>query len=198
MNSQSPSESRLPAELRSDVLWRRADAPSLEHFRLSKIPDMYALQGVILSRQETSPLEIHYLVTCDLGWRTRFVHVSVIEGGHQRLLDMERDESGTWRRGGEVLTGLEGVVDIDLQVTPATNTLPIRRLTLGIGETAETHALWVRFPHLDVERLPQKYTRTAEDRYRYESRDGSFTAELGVDPEGVVVRYGDIWQRVVS
>ena len=94
-----------------------------------------------------------------------------------------------------MLKEFEGLVDVDLQVTPATNTLPIRRLQLGVGESAETDALWVRFPELALERLPQRYTRTGEFRYTYESRGGAFRAELEVDAQGLVVRYGDIWKR---
>ena len=191
-------ESPVPAELLSDVLWRREGATSLEHFRLSKIAKMYALNGVVLSwaGAGASPRQIHYAVACDLSWNTRTVHVTVIEGDAHRRLELERDESGAWRRGEEALTGFDGVVDIDLQITPATNTVAIRRLKLGIGAAAEAEALWVRFPDLELERLPQRYTRTAEHRYRYESSGGAFTADLDVDHAGVVVRYGDIWQRV--
>src|SRR5712664_99467 len=40
------------------------------------------------------------------------------------------------------------VCDIDLAVTPATNTLPIRRLNLEVGQSQEVTAAWLKFPDL--------------------------------------------------
>jgi uncharacterized protein len=86
-------------------------------------------------------------------------------------------------------------VDVDLNVTPATNTLSLRRLNLEVGASAEVVAAWVRFPELTVEPLWQRYTRIAEDRYGYES-DGGFTSELRVDELGLVVSYKGLFVRV--
>ena len=89
-------------------------------------------------------------------------------------------------------------VDIDLGFTPATNTLPIRRLAPAIGETVDVTALWVRFPELTIEPLPQRYTRLDDSRYRYESAGGAFVAEIEVDDLGLVVTYEGGWQRIAE
>ncbi len=91
---------------------------------------------------------------------------------------------------------IEGLVDVDLGFTPATNTLPIRRLTRAVGEAVDVTAAWVRFPELTVEPLPQRYVRLDERRYRYASSGGAFVAELEVDDLGLVVRYEGGWERV--
>jgi hypothetical protein len=193
--SKRPVESPVPTDLLADVLWQREGQTSLEHFRLSKLPGMFALQGILLSGGEAAPQQIHYMVSCGLDWVTQAVHVTLIEGEQVRRLQLERDGSGIWRRDTEVLPEFEGLHDVDLQITPATNTLPIRRLQLDPGESADTDALWIRFPELALERLPQRYTRAAENQYTYESRGGAFRADVDVDDEGVVVRYGNIWRR---
>ena len=84
--------------------------------------------------------------------------------------------------------------DIDLGWTPATNTIPIRRLKLEVGETSSITAVWVRFPELDVVRNEQRYTRLASDRWRYQSGDYDF--ELVTDAAtGLVLVYGgDLWR----
>lgn len=189
-------ENQVPTDLLADVLWQRQGQTSLEHFRLSGMPGMFVLHGIVLSRAEAVPQQIQYTVTCGLDWITRAVDVTAIEGSHVHRLQLVRDPKGVWRRDAEVLQEFEGLSDVDLQITPATNTLPIRRLQLGIGQSVETDALWIRFPELTLERLPQRYTRAAGHRYIYESRGGAFRAVLDVDGEGVVVRYGDVWGRV--
>lgn len=88
---------------------------------------------------------------------------------------------------------LAGCIDIDLSITPATNTLPIRRLGLAVGASAEVTAAWVRFPALIVAPLRQRYTRLAPDRYRYESLESGFTTELTVDDQGLIAHYPGGW-----
>ena len=87
---------------------------------------------------------------------------------------------------------------MDLGIGASTNTLPMRRLSLPVGGATEVHAAWVRFPDLELERLPQRYTRLADRRYRYESLDSGFTAELDVDDLGLVVLYPGWCERVAA
>jgi hypothetical protein len=89
-------------------------------------------------------------------------------------------------------------MDIDLNFSPSTNLLPIRRLDLAVGATAAVRAAWLRFPSFKLEVLDQSYTRLESRRYRYESAGGRFVADVTVDDAGVVIDYGDIWSREVT
>jgi hypothetical protein len=85
-------------------------------------------------------------------------------------------------------------VDVDLSFTPATNTLPIRRLDLRVGDQAEIEVAWLTWPDLDVRPVRQVYARLEENRYRY--TQGDFTAELVVDEQGLVLDYEGLWHAV--
>jgi hypothetical protein len=89
-------------------------------------------------------------------------------------------------------------MDIDLNFSPSTNVLPIRRCKLGVGKSAVVRAAWLRFPSFALEPLEQSYTRMEHGRYRYESGGGRFVAEVTVDATGMVIDYGDIWSREVA
>ena len=91
---------------------------------------------------------------------------------------------------------LDGCTDIDLGWTPATNTVPIRRLDLPVGESATISASWIRFPEFDVVKNDQTYERLAHDRWRY--RSGPYDFKLVTDiASGLVLSYGeDLWQAV--
>ncbi|HEV8365523.1 MAG TPA: putative glycolipid-binding domain-containing protein, partial [Gemmatimonadaceae bacterium] len=78
--------------------------------------------------------------------------------------------------------------------TPATNTLPIRRLALTVGESTDVSAAWLRFPAMTLERLEQRYTRIGDSTYRYESAGGQFMRELTVTPDGLVHEYQGLWR----
>ena len=91
---------------------------------------------------------------------------------------------------------LDGCTDVDLGWTPATNTIPIRRLNLAIGDTETISAAWIRFPELDVVVSPQRYTRLADDCWRYQSGHYDFALTSDV-ASGLVLAYGDdLWRAV--
>ncbi|HEY7176965.1 MAG TPA: putative glycolipid-binding domain-containing protein, partial [Micromonosporaceae bacterium] len=75
-----------------------------------------------------------------------------------------------------------------------TNTLPIRRLGLGVGESAEILVGYIDVPTLTLRPAAQRYTRSTDRTYRYES--GSFRADVIVDDAGLVIDYVRLWRRV--
>ena len=177
------------------MLWHGLVAPSMERFIVGTSGDGFELSGLILQAHEDAPYVLRYRVEVDGGWRTRNVEVELEDGG-QRRLNLTADGEGNWSRDGQRLEQVAGCIDVDLEWSPSTNTLPIRRLGLAPGETKSVTAAWVRCPSLDVERLEQSYERLADRRYRY--RTGRFTADLVVDDDGMVLQYGVNWKAVAT
>jgi hypothetical protein len=95
-------------------------------------------------------------------------------------------------------TGVAGSVDIDLNFSPSTNLLPIRRLQLGLEQEAVITAAWLRFPTFNLEPLKQRYRRIGEATYLYESGGGTFSAEIEVNQEGLVKVYPGIWEAELA
>jgi hypothetical protein len=71
---------------------------------------------------------------------------------------------------------------VDLSITPLTNTLPIRRLKLGVGESAEIATAYVAIPDMEASLDRQRYTRVAFDRYRYVPLDSDFVSRNARGP----------------
>jgi hypothetical protein len=184
--------------LQRALLWRRRDAPGAEHFLMWETAEGPQLEGTAVVALDGVPLCAHYNITCSPSWETRAVRVTLARGATVRALDIAVDDRYRWRLDGRHIDALDGCRDIDLGVTPSTNSLPIRRLALSVGEQREVTAAWIRFPELTLSPLPQCYTRTGERRYQYESRGGAFVAQLEVDDLGLVTRYGEFWERVAE
>jgi hypothetical protein len=202
---------RLKHPVGRTVMWRLPAEPGSEIVEASGIPgDGWRFRGHVHLIEEDRPLRVDYLVLCDEDWSTRYVDVTLASGpGETRFVQFLVDPDLGWQRREaanreeapdvefEPLTGLDAAVDIDLEFSPLTNTLPIRRLAPRAGTTIEPIAAWVRFPALTVEPLPQRYTALGARRYRYESVTG-YVAEIEVDDLGLVVHYGDVWERVAA
>lgn len=200
----------MRGELTRAVLFKGPDLTSLERCTLAKMARGWHIGGTVVASFDGQPAEVIYGIGCDDEWRTRSARIRLTVGTERRELHLGVNVPTLGPKKGHrqwtpIYDGkrLEHVgdladtfdcFDVDLGVTPSTNTLPIRRLDLQVGESAEVTAVWVRFPALTVQPLTQRYTRLDERRYRYESATG-FSAELEVDELGLVVRYGDVWER---
>jgi catechol 2,3-dioxygenase-like lactoylglutathione lyase family enzyme len=183
-------------QLVRSVTWQRLDRPGLEYGELRSVRRGWELAGAVVLPDGGVPAHVRYAVVCDAQWATREARVTLLRDGAVRELTLRVDSKGQWWRGDSAIPDVRGCVDVDLGFTPATNTLPIRRLALRVGEAREVTAAWVRFPDLEVLPLPQRYERLTETRYRYESRGGEFRAELETDELGLVAAYPPGWRRV--
>ena len=180
------------------VLWTRRDTVSLEYFQLHETPGDVRLSGTVITAHEGEPLRIEYVIHCDESWVTRTARINLTRGTASTEMSLVVDDQRRWWRDGKEIAEVAGCFDIDISLSPSTNTLPIRRLALEHGGARDVAAAWVKFPELTVERLSQRYVRTGERSYRYSSNGGAFTADIEVDELGLVVRYPPLWERMVT
>jgi len=171
------------------ILWRRLDRPGHEAARVSRAGAGWRLDGAAVFAHEGAACSLAYDIACDEAWRTVSCRVTGFLGAARVDVDVRVDGAGRWRVNGVECAAVAGAVDIDLNWSPSTNLLPIRRLGLAVGAAATVTAAWLRFPSFALEPLAQSYRRLAPGAYRYESGGGRFTADLEVDAAGLVTRY---------
>lgn len=176
------------------ILWQTIESGALERCRLEVGPDGLRLSGTVLTPEHGTPLDVRYRVEAGPDGLTRRVELALDGGATRRVL--LADGAGAWRwEGGPEVAEVAGALDVDLLVTPATNTLPIRRLaTLEPGQSADFLMAWVQFPGLEVIPSAQRYQRLAPDRWRFST--GDFQADLLVDPDGLVLDYGGLFRSL--
>ena len=177
-------------------IWNKdREGVGLEHLLLTE----RAADSVILAfDEERGPFRLTYRLAWDESWRLREAELVVATERSTRSLSLRTDGQAHWQDGdGKALNGLEGCLDIDIWPTPFTNSFPIRRESMAIGERREFRMAWILAPDLTVQPQPQAYTRLADRLYLFENLDGSgFRAELPVDEDGLVIDYPDLFRRV--
>jgi hypothetical protein len=178
---------RLKAE--QSILWRRLDRPGHEFARVYSRDGSWLLVGTAVLAHEHQACKLDYSIGCDSAWRTVSCRVTGWLGSQPVEIDISVDRDGHWRLNGTECHEVEGCIDVDLNFSPSTNLLPVRRLELEIGAEAEVQAAWLRFPTFKLERLDQRYRRLSAETYRYESAGGSFVTELQVNSAGLVTLY---------
>ena len=88
---------------------------------------------------------LRYAIDCDPEWRTRSAMIEGEAAGGTIRFALAADGAGYWTRDGIPLPDFAGALDVDLGFMPATNTLPIRRLALAVGESAPVRSAGFAF-----------------------------------------------------
>lgn len=175
-----------------DIVWEWLDRPGLEHLSLDMGPAAVTAHGLVLVQLGPAPIRVAYELALDGGWTFRRARLTV---DRDKAIDIAHTEDGAWTVDGRARPDLAGCIDIDIMVTPFTNSLPIRRLVFEPDQPQTILAAYIRLPDLTVEPAAQDYTQLGPNRFRYRSQSSGFTAELTVDSDGLVVDYPPIWRR---
>jgi hypothetical protein len=196
INAEAPSTlsnaevpSRIEGVINQTILWRRLDRAGHEFACLCGVDSTWTLAGTAVFVHDRHPCCLDYTIACDPAWKTVSTKVTGWLADRAIEIEISVDETERWLLNGTECDAVAGCTDIDLNFSPSTNLLPIRRLDLKIGQEADVRAAWLRFPSFTLERLDQRYRRLGEDTYRYESAGGSFITELTVSSAGFVTHY---------
>lgn len=178
------------------ILWHCAPLASSEYATLRQDGNLFRLRGVVVLPLEDVPCRIDYHLAINSRWVPLSASATLTTPKRVQEVRVVSDGAGCWTLGGEPAPMLDGCTDIDLGWTPATNTIPLRRLDLQVGERATISASWIRFPEFDVVKNDQTYERLRVDRWRY--RSGAYDFQLVTDvASGLVLEYGeDLWRAV--
>jgi hypothetical protein len=161
---------------------------------------------------DPEPFRVDYRLDASDGFVTRAFGATSSGDGWRRMLALSHDGSGDWRAevddegrvpGGAwdgSLPDLRQARDIDLQFSPLTNTMPIRRHGFAEGGSADFVMAFVTTPSLVVEASRQRYEHVRNTKpgavVRYMSLDSDFSADLKLDVEGLVAFYPRLARRV--
>jgi len=181
--------------MKLEVLWRQIVGIGAEHLVLNVDGGIHA-DSLSVGEIEGTAYRIHYEIDCDSDWNVRRVLADDLLS--RQVVALARATDGRWSdEAGIQLDALDGCTDVDIMITPFTNTLPIRRLNLKVGEAREIAVVYIGLPGLVVSRFEQRYSCLSLDKdggiYRYESLKSGFTADLKVDTDGLVVDYPNIF-----
>lgn len=157
------------------------------------------IETLISAVEQGEPWSVRAFLLLNPDWKTRAARVREYSNSGQRELSIEGDGLGHWLIDGSSQPALDGCLDVDLESSALTNAMPVHRLSLTVGDSAEAPAVYVRLG-LGVARLEQHYRRLDDydsgQRFDYESPAFDFRCVLRYDLSGLVVSYPGIATRV--
>jgi hypothetical protein len=173
------------------VTWSTWDNDATEELTLLWENEGWTASGIVGREQ------VQYVLRMTATWQVR-----------QILLFRDMDEPDLWlatdgtARWGEMngahRVELDGCYDLHLPITPFTNTLPIRRLPLHVGHSADLPVVHVDVETLEVRADHQRYTRIDTHRWAFTHLETGVTHEFDVDDFGLVMDYPTRFRRAIA
>lgn len=170
-----------------EAVFMRADGPG------------WRIAGHTAAVEEGRAWAVRYEIELDEHWTTVSARAwgQSPAGRTEVRLGVDR---GRWHVNGSAVPALDGCVDVDLESSVCTNAIPVHRLGLVVGQSAEAPAVYVRALDLAVARLDQEYERVSagsgRQAYDYRSPAFDFAGRLSFDDAGLLVDYPGLAARV--
>ena len=188
-------------------MWRRLDTPGHDVCRLIDRPLGWAIEGyaTFLHRADDAsrttpavPCALSYSVTCDRDFVTLAARVRGWIGRKPFTFEITRDRRSNWRLNGTTANAVKGCVDVDINISPSTNLLSLRRLRPRRGQLLTVKAAWLAFPEASLAPLEQTYERSGANTYEYHAPSLDFSSRLVVNRHGLVLEYPPLWTQEIG
>lgn len=176
------------------ITWEAIEYVSREHCAVEI--DQYGLKAIstIDGIYADEPFKVAYELYANELFETGTLLIKASYGSTKWDITL-RCKNGIWYMNNKVHPEFTGCTDVDIATTPLTNTLPIRRLSLGVNEEREIRVVYFDLFKGEIKALSQRYRKLSEHAYHYENIPNDFEADIKVDDEGLVVNYPGLFTR---
>lgn len=178
-----------------ELLWTGREYYSLEHCLLQSKGDGYEITSSIAGSYQGRLYSVAYTIYTNRLWQTTFFQLKTVLNGRRKVTSYRSDGAGNWELHGAPVAAFSGCIDIDIPLTPFTNTLPIRRLQMEAGDRQIIKVLYIDVLAGELKPVQQQYERLSPNTYRYQNVPNDFEAVIEVDDDGLVTDYPSLFVR---
>jgi hypothetical protein len=181
-----------------NILWTGREYYSLENCLIDTLSEGSVITSTIIGQYQQKLYQVDYTIKTNQHWATVFVELKSRHNDHQQHWLLEGDGKGNWMMNGAAAGQFQGCIDVDIPLTPFTNTLPLNRLKLNKGDSKEIKVIYLDVLEQVGQPVRQKYTCLAGNLYHYENIPNDFEATITVDEQGLVVNYPQLFVRTAA
>ena len=178
------------------ILWQGIEYLSLEHCQVKSTADGWYATSTIVGFYHQIIYRVRYTIWINPQWETVKLEISNELNSSEELIVLECNDEEAWLLNGKVIEALKGCIDVDIPLTPFTNSLPINRLQLQPGERREIQVIYLYLLSRKLYPVRELYKRLSDTTYHYENVPNDFEAAITVDDRGFVVDYPTLFTRL--
>lgn len=178
------------------AIWQAQTWPATECFVLKPSLEGMLAESFITGMDDArNPFAIAYKIELTHEWRVKHVGIYSLLDVHKKLR-LVSDFAGHWFDADrQQQFALDGCEFIDINLTPFTNTLPVKRLNLT--ETPQpVDTVFIDLPSFQVRRVQHFYSKTGETSYVFQDVTSQVKANIQVGSSGLVNQYEGYFTKV--
>jgi hypothetical protein len=181
--------------MQANILWSGREYYSLENCLVNTTREGSEINSIIVGKYEGKIYRVEYQIRTNQNWETIYCELKSQHSNKKEYWRFEKDGKGNWLKDGEQADQFKGCIDVDIPLTPFTNTLPIKRLRLNQNEEQEIKVIYLDVLERKIAPVKQKYKRLSNTEYHYENVPNDFEAVIEVDQLDFVVDYPSLFVR---
>ena len=178
-----------------NIFWTGREYYSLENCIVNMSNSGSEINSVIIGMYNKNIYRVEYLIKTNENWETIFFELKTQLYDKREIFSCCSDGKGNWIKDGEPANEFNGCIDIDIPLTPFTNTLPINRNKLSVNESKQIKVIYLDILNEQFKPVQHKYTRLSQFRYKYENVPNDFEAVITIDELGFVIDYPELFVR---
>lgn len=184
--------------MQTNVLWTGRAYYSLENCLVNTKEDGTEITSVIVGSYENALYRVEYQIKTNPDWETVSFEIKCQHDNKITSYNFQSDGTGNWNNNGVPVANFKGCIDIDISLSPFTNTLPIKRLRLPLRKPEQIKVLYIDLLKKNIKAVQQKYTRLSDTTYQFENVPNDFDAVITIDELGLVVDYPELFIRTAK
>jgi uncharacterized protein len=178
-----------------NLLWTGRKYYSLENCLVDITETGTTITSTIIGHYQNKIYKVEYRIRTNENWETTSFEISSRHSNEEHLISFEGDGKGNWRNSGRPVNEFQGCIDIDIPLTPFTNSLPINRIKMLPGDEKEIQVIYLDLLSQEIKAVRQHYRCLSATEYQYENIPNDFEATIKVDENGFVVDYPALFVR---
>lgn len=180
------------------ITWKGIETnnQTIENLSLERGSKNIMVKSIVNGIKNTHPVSVKYLLKLTNDWKVQSLKIKSLLDNKPDIY-LKSNLNGKWfNENDNHLKHLQNCIDIDISVTPFTNSLPINRIKDKLKSRTELTVLYFDLINWEFKTVKQYYTRLKDQVYLYESASSNFKSKIYTDKEGIVLNYPNLFERL--
>jgi hypothetical protein len=181
--------------MQQNIIWKGQLYNSIENCLVRMSNRKIVATSTVIGYFQNTIFKLEYRIETSRNWETLLVEIQTQFQNRNENIVFKSKGKGKWTKNGKPVNDFDNCIDIDISLSPFTNSLPVNRLKLANNEAKEINVLYFDILDQQVKAVKQKYRRLSETEYKYQNIPNDFEAVIVVDELGIVLQYPGLFER---
>ncbi|HYF70902.1 MAG TPA: putative glycolipid-binding domain-containing protein [Ohtaekwangia sp.] len=148
--------------MQTNILWTGIEYYSLENCIIDLSENKVGVDSAIIGLYNEKIYRVAYTIKLNNLWQVNYCIIKTQFDNRIKTIKFLSNQD-KWSLDGKYFPEFDGCTDVDIPLTPFTNSLPINRLKLSEGEAKEIDVIYIDLLEDNIKRVKQKYSRVSAE-----------------------------------